>query len=575
MGEILSQAGADGALWGTLAFILISTVVIAFLFNREHFKNVFTTDAYHAARNTQGLVALSLSFFASGAGAWVIFTVPEAAILGGPIALAGYTISTLVPVIIFASVGPYMRRNLPKAFTFFDYVQERYGTLVNIYATLISFFYMTLYLSAEFKSLGDTYCWLAEGSAETPKDCLYGPVIGTSMVTLVYTAIGGLPVSLITDKVQGVGIFAFTILILIAAFTEYPLPGSNTAVSFDNATIVEQNWELVTSTGTQGLSNPDDYSQSVKMAITLICAVTCANLMHTGFQQRIWAAKNNKQLLLGAAGGVLLTIPFMCMFGVIGFIAFSNYGNILFAPSYIAFLASFFVISDTAVGWQVIALILAVLMVASSADTIQTGAAALMQPITKLGLGKMGIVSQPDDPKQQKLTNFVNFVLAAVVINLPAIVLATDQGNISTKEVSVLSLFVLADLACATCIVPLLMGLSHRVHPAAAMVGCATGFTLAMIIYGVGVSGEEGKYDMLLEAGGLYSDTALTAFIVVPFGSGIMTLLSNIPFYLKGYRFAGFADKPGTKVVKGADTTRTDTTAGEEVVKSAADTTRA
>merc|ERR1712087_620200 len=117
-----------------------------------------------------------------------------------------------------------MRRNVPSAYTFFEYVQGRYGTLVNIYATLISLFYMTLYLSAEFKSLGDTFCSLAEGSLDQPDKCLLGPVIGTSLVTLSYTAIGGLPVSLITDKVQGVGVFIFTILIAIAAFTVYDLP---------------------------------------------------------------------------------------------------------------------------------------------------------------------------------------------------------------------------------------------------------------------------------------------------------------------------------------------------------------
>ena len=86
------------------------------------------------------------------------------------------------------------------------------------------------------------------------------------------------------------------------------------------------------------------------------------------------------------------------------------------------------------------------------------------------------------------------------------------------RVAQVLSLFVLADLACATCCVPLLMGLSHRIHPSAAFVGCATGFTLAMIIYGVGVNGEEDKYAMLLKPGGLFADTAVTAFVAVPFG---------------------------------------------------------
>mmetsp|Transcript_7449 Transcript_7449/g.12618 ORF Transcript_7449/g.12618 Transcript_7449/m.12618 type:complete len:569 (-) Transcript_7449:500-2206(-) len=536
---ILELEAANGVLYGTLLFMIISTIIIGSVFHKDQLKTL-TNNGYHGAHNTQGFISLSLSFFASSAGAWILYTVPEAAILGGPVAVAGYTISCLVPLLIFACVGPYMRRNVPTAYTFFDYVQGRFGTPVNIYATLISLFYMFLYLSAEFKSLGDSFCSLAEGSLERPDNCLLGPVIGTSMATLVYTAIGGLPVSLLTDKVQGVGVFIFTILVAIATFTVYDLPDESDDPK------VKDNWELATSTGIN-----DDYGESFKMAFILISAVTCANLMHAGFQQRIFAAENDRNLILGAMGGVLLTIPCMCFFGVIGFIAFANKGDTLVVPDYLAFLATFFVIHDTAVGWQVLGLILAVLMVASSADTIQTGCAALLQPITRLALGKSGLVREPSDPKNDKLVGVINFVLTACLINIPAIILASDVNKYTSKNsVSVLSLFVLADLACATCCVPLLMGLSNRIHPLAAFVGCLTGFTLAMIIYGVGVDDEndkvapwyeyQGAFSMLLKPGGLYSDTALTAFIVVPVGSGIMTLVSSIPFVLKGYRFPGF-----------------------------------
>ena len=64
---------------------------------------------YMSSRNTQGSFSLTMSFFASGAGAWVLFTVPEAAILGGPIAVLGYAVSCIMPLVIFGAVGPRLR----------------------------------------------------------------------------------------------------------------------------------------------------------------------------------------------------------------------------------------------------------------------------------------------------------------------------------------------------------------------------------------------------------------------------------------------------------------------------------
>ena len=87
---------------------------------------------YMSARNTQGTLSLIMSFFASGAGAWVLFTVSESAILGGPIAVIGYALSCIFPLIIFACVGPKLRNLVPNGITLFEFVQARYGTVVNV-----------------------------------------------------------------------------------------------------------------------------------------------------------------------------------------------------------------------------------------------------------------------------------------------------------------------------------------------------------------------------------------------------------------------------------------------------------
>ena len=60
----------------------------------------------------------------------------------------------------------------------------------------------------------------------------------------------------------------------------------------------------------------------------------------------------------------------------------------------------------------------------------------------------------------------------------------------------------------------------------------------ALVIFGVGVNGDEGNYKTLVMDGGLYSDTSFWAFLLTPICSAAATLLANIPFFLNGYEFA-------------------------------------
>ena len=135
----------------------------------------------------------------------------------------------------------------------------------------------------------------------------------------------------------------------------------------------------------------------------------------------------------------------------------------------------------------------------------------------------------------------INFLLAAVVVNVPAIVISTDDGD---AHLSVLSLFVLADLVCATCVVPVLMGLWDRIHPCAAAAGCLAGAAVALLTYGVAIGDDPSDFKTMIPdipgVSGLYADTSVVAFIMTPIASGLVTLLANVPWFLNGYRFTGF-----------------------------------
>jgi len=365
---------------------------------------------------------------------------------------------------------------------------------------------------------------------------LQGPglavVVGTSLITMLYTSYGGLPISLTTDKVQGVGMIVLATLVTIAACAKafFPAPAADTGVNNTALSQLEAthaNWEMVTS---YGINNEE---KAWKFAITLIIAVTCANMLHTGFHQRIWAARDTAAVRQGACMASVMTFFFMLFFGFMGMVAFARYGigseetPGLVSPVYLTFLSAFWLIQELAAGWQVLAIILVVSMVASSCDTLQTGITALMHPITERLLAKGGMASTAC------ISMIIN-VVVTVIINVPAIIL-------STRNVSVLTLFVLADLICATCIVPVLLGLWTRIHHLAALAGCLVGAFTALLIFGVGINGEDGNYETLMMDGGLYTDTSFYAFVLTPLCSAAATLLVNIPFFLKGYKFDGYA----------------------------------
>ena len=90
--------------------------------------------------------------------------------------------------------------------------------------------------------------------------------------------------------------------------------------SLEETRAASANWQSVVSYGAFNT----DAGQPLKMAVVLILAVTSANLMHTGFQQRIWAAKDNPSVVHGLIGASLITLPFMLVFGLLGMIAYAQ-----------------------------------------------------------------------------------------------------------------------------------------------------------------------------------------------------------------------------------------------------------
>ncbi|MFE8070899.1 sodium:solute symporter [Marinobacteraceae bacterium S3BR75-40.1] len=376
-------------------------------------------DDYMTARNSQGASTLGLSFLASGMGAWILFAPPEVGAFAGPVALAGYAIGSALPLLVFGWLGPAIRRNFPQGKSIGEFAQARFGTGLRRWISAISVLYMLCFLAAELTAIGSISTLLSDLNGNVV-------IIGVAVTTLAYTAWGGLRASLATDRWQGLLLLGLLVAV----------------------TLVD--WDILPQR-TLSASMPSlPMSDALGVALTLILAVTAANLFHQGYWQRLWAAHDDRALGQGAYLGAATTVLVVALVGGLGMLAAMS-GLALGQPP-----IPFFALLSKAPGWlEVVALVLAVTLVASSVDTLQNGIASLAvaeRPGLSIGAARW----------------------ITVLLMVPVIAIAL-QG------ISVLRLFLIADLLCATAVLPVLMGLWTRVTPGAALAGIIAGLAGAVL----------------------------------------------------------------------------------------------
>ena len=419
-------------------------------------------DDYITARNSQGARALGLSFLASGMGGWILFAPPEVGALVGPLALAGYALGAALPFIVFAFCGPAIRRFLPQGRSIGEFADACYGTGVRHYVSLISVLYMLCFLTAELTAIGAITSLLSGISGGTV-------VVGVAVTTLIYTAVGGLRASIVTDQWQALLLIGLLAIVSVVAIDKLPEAAP--------------------------AALPDvPASTALSVALTLVIAVTAANLFHQGYWQRLWSARDTEALSQGALLGGVVTIAVVTVVGGLGILAAISGADLGQPP------IPFFALLTDAPAWLALpALILAITLVASSVDTLQNALASLA--VTE----KKGL----------SITSARWFT---VVLMIPVVLVAL-QG------ISVLRQFLIADLLCATAVLPVLMGLWRRMNTRAAILGCLAG-VLGAILPGW-LSG--GTVMAGLEAASFPgSIPTLMPFVGALAGSGLISLMVAI-----------------------------------------------
>merc|ERR1712129_236568 len=239
--------------------------------------------------------------------------------------------------------------------------------------------------------------------------------------------------------------------------------------------------------------------------------------------QRVWAAKTEKDLRIGFMLGSFLVFLLMMIFGILGMIAYAKDPESYDTFQKYAFLSFFDFIYPLSEGWHILVLFLTTGLCASTIDTLQNALASFLSAdLIRCGCS----------------TKWISRLLV-LLLNIPAIYL-------SAKRINVISLFLVADLVCATSVFPVFLGLitadKNWFLPAptelGAFLGCISG-VVTVFVNGILLGQGTVQYFWLQNGAicALCGTETMTTFIIVPLVSAFFTLFfSKLDLLCRGER---------------------------------------
>jgi len=403
--------GAPALVIAIITMVAFAAIGIGYTRRRKQ----VTVEDFISARGSIGGISTTATLVASIMGVWILFAPAEAATWAGLIAVIGYGVGQAAPILAFVIVGPRMRQVMPQGHSLSEFAWYRYGRLMYGVTLAIIVFYMFVFLAAEMGAIARAVRLITDA-----------PLLLTLLIvggaTLAYTVYGGLRASIFTDNLQFPLIVPLMVAVLVATLVE--IGGWGPAFG----AVREVSPELLSATHQPG----------IELAITLIIAITAANLFHQGFWQRVYASKSDADLRRGFLSAGLIVIPLVVAGGLFGLWAV---GQGLSGPSsdpIALFRLALDVLPDFLV---VVLMVLALVLVMSSMDTLLNGIASVFtSDLLRLR------------PQLSGTRLLASSRLITVAFIVPAIVVGFFFD-------SVLYLFFIADLACAGAVVPVFLGL--------------------------------------------------------------------------------------------------------------------
>jgi len=397
---LLSQQNAILLVLG----ISIIFVIVGIVYSKK-FKGL---NNYLLANRSVGTFSLTSSLVASALGAWILFGPASAATWGGIGAVIGYALGTAFPLFILIYLGTQFRENYPKGKTLIEVIRLKYGPNLFKLILVLSIFYMTIFLIAEVTAVSMLINYISGTD-------LWITALIVIISSLIYTLYGGLRASIFTDNIQ----FLFLIVLLLITFSY-----------LFNVNTNEFNFDYIKTNQPQLLSI--NYLPNFTAGLTFFIAVAATNLFHQGNWQRVYAAKNTEVLKKSLIFSFLIIIPIVFFMGFSGLVAASSEN--IDAPD-LAFFQ--LLLKDQYLIISVIIIFLAISLTVSSIDTIINAISSLI------------IV---DGKKIIKIKNY-DLLSKQIIIILSIIALF-----VASKGLSILYLFLLADLFCCAAVLSIFYG---------------------------------------------------------------------------------------------------------------------
>ena len=425
------------------AYLLTACILAAFGYIGLQASNRETDDdSYLSSRGTQDWRGIGLSLFASGMGVWILLGPSEVAYYGGFWDVTGYAVSSMTPFLLLAYIGPMIRDNIPDGITLADYARQRLGRRMQIYVGAISILYMFTFLFAEFTAIGKV---MEHISGMKP----LAPMIMVGAVTAAYTAYGGLPASLATDRFQALIISVLVTLVLLVLLGGDPGQMLEDARAYNT----DDAWSV----------GSISHMQSFESGLALVVAITAAEMFSQGNWQRVYASKDDDSLRKGALLAAAMVFPLVFAMGFLGTVAAGRGG--VGDPS----IAFFYVLGETSFLVASVLIVLVVSLVCSSADTLQNAIVASYS--RDISDGEMDLITS-------RLATVAMIPLAIYMASGPTI------SGFEINALSVFGIFLFADMLAAATVSPVLLTLWGGVSSRGAFLGCLAGFA-SVALYGL------------------------------------------------------------------------------------------
>ena len=275
-----------------VVYFIIILILTWIYFQTRNLKS--NEDEYFVLNKSEGVLGLSLSFYASGMGLWILTSPAEVAWYGLGYDIYGYALSAATPFVLIYIFGPKIAELLPNGATLAQFVETKYGIIAQKIVSVVAVIYMGAFLIAEFASISFVF-----ESISSVRGVLVSLLI--AITTLAYLFRHGFKASYFTDRIQSYGIIFLLAIVLMIWFSQN---------SFS---------EIIFLANSGGLNSFETFS--LKSALAVIIAVTAAEVFSMGYWQRTFSAENSKvikQASIYSGTGAFLTILILGIGGAVG-----------------------------------------------------------------------------------------------------------------------------------------------------------------------------------------------------------------------------------------------------------------